>query len=159
MAVERERAAFVFVQVWEDTERAVRTWGAQHAALWTALAAAGRSVEVVVVGRDPVRLAAAGRVLDRWTREPLASVADRDETAARVCEQARHEEEVESIRAAITKVDHAALAAYGGLNGAIARCAALKTGAAEARGPKPLITTGRTWRSSRVPEDWLTRAG
>lgn len=106
-----------------------------------ALAAAGRAVEVV--GRDLVRLAAAGRVPDRWMREPPASAAARDETAARVCEQARHEEEVESIRAAISKIDHAALAAYGGLNGAIARCVALKAAAAETRGLIPLITAGR----------------
>ena len=72
---------------------------------------AGRAVEVVVVGRDPVRLAAAGRVLDRWMREPLASAAEREETAARLCEQARRQEEIESIKAAVATLDHAVLAA------------------------------------------------
>ena len=46
------------MQAGDETESAVRTWGGQHAALWAALAAAG-AVEVVVVGRAPVRLAAA----------------------------------------------------------------------------------------------------
>ena len=68
VALDGERATFLFVQTDEDeTESAIRTWGGQHSALWAALAAAGRAVEVVVVGRDPVRLAAAGRVLDKWS--------------------------------------------------------------------------------------------
>ena len=53
VALDRERATFVFVQAEDETHSAVRTWGSQHAALWLALAAAGRGVEVVVVGRDP----------------------------------------------------------------------------------------------------------
>ncbi len=61
LALDGRRATFLFVQTDEDeTVSAVRTWGGQHAALWAALAAAGRAVEVVVVGRDPVRLATAG---------------------------------------------------------------------------------------------------
>ena len=133
VALNAQRATFVFVQVEDETESAVRTWGAQHAALWTALTAAGR-------------------VFDRWMREPLASAAERETTAARLCEQARRQEEIESIKAAVAMLDHAVLAAYGGLNGAIARGAALATDVAAARGPKPLITTGRIWWSRRVPE-------
>ncbi len=60
VALDGVRATFLFVQTDEDeTESAIRTWGGQHAAMWAALAPAGRAVEVVVVGRDPVRLAAA----------------------------------------------------------------------------------------------------
>ncbi|MCY4027872.1 MAG: hypothetical protein OXH75_16365 [Acidobacteria bacterium] len=159
VAADDERATFVFVLVEDETESAVRRWGLQHAALWTALAAAGRTVEVVVVGRDPVRLAAAGRVVDRWTREPVAPAAEREETAARLCEQARREEELESIRAALVAGNSSALRRYGDVNGALARMRELAT--AETAGTvraKPAITTGRTWRSRRVPEGWLTRA-
>ena len=46
----------------DETASAVRTWGSQHAALWAGLIAGGRAVEVVL-GRDSVRLAVAGRVL------------------------------------------------------------------------------------------------
>ena len=51
---------FLFVQAEDETESAVGTWGGQHAALSAALDVVGRG-EVVVVGRDPARLAAAGR--------------------------------------------------------------------------------------------------
>ena len=54
---------------------AVRTWGAQHAKLWARLAEAGRAVEVVVVGRDPDRLGAAGRMLDKWASKLAAAEA------------------------------------------------------------------------------------
>ena len=59
LALDGERATFLFVQAEGETESAVRTWGSQHAALWAALAAAGRAVEVVVVG--PGRGAPGGR--------------------------------------------------------------------------------------------------
>ena len=52
-----------------------------------ALAAAGRAVEVVVVGRHPVRLAAAERVLDRWASTPLAPEAVGREPLSRVAER------------------------------------------------------------------------
>ena len=126
-------------------ESAVRRWGVQHAALWAALAAAGRTVEVVVAGRDPVRLAAAGRVVDRWMREPAARAAEREETAARFCEQARREEELESIRAALVAADHDALTPYGDLNGALARMRDLASAEGAGTGrPKPAIPTQPT---------------
>ena len=71
----------MFVQAEDVTVGAVRAWGETHAGLWAALRAAGRAVEVVVVGRDPVRLAAAEHVLDAWTRTPAASQPRLDEAA------------------------------------------------------------------------------
>ena len=58
LALDAARATFLFVQTEDQTASEVRTWGSQHAALWAALLADGRAVEVVVVGRDP---GAAGR--------------------------------------------------------------------------------------------------
>ena len=66
LALGAERATFVFVQAEDVAPSGVRTWGETHAAL----RAAGRAVEVVVVGRDPERLAAAQPVLDALTRAP-----------------------------------------------------------------------------------------
>ena len=43
LALDAARATFLFVQAEDETESAVRTWGGQHAALWAALAAAGRT--------------------------------------------------------------------------------------------------------------------
>ena len=151
LALDSERATFVFVQPEEETQSALRTWGGQHAGLWAALLAAGRAVEVAVVGRNAERLTVARRVLDGWVATPAARDAHCEAAAARVAEQVRRDEEIASVRAAIAALDEAALAAYGGLNGAIARCAALETAATTASRVKPMISAGRTWRSRRVP--------
>ena len=143
LALDGRRATFLFVQSEDETESAVRTWSGQHAALWAALAAAGRAVEVVVVGRDPVRLAAAGRVLDKWAATPAESVAMvHDEAAA----------ELAAIKKAIAPSDWAALEAYGGLNPAIQRASVLAAACAGSRRSRAAITSGRSWRSTRVSE-------
>ena len=145
LALDAARATFLFVQTEDQTASEVRTWGSQHAALWAALLADGRAVEVVVVGRDPVRLDAAGRVLDRWSATAPESVAmSRQEASA----------ELAAIRKALTTSDWAALEAYGDINGALRRMSVLADACAETRWPKAAITTGRTWRSKRVPE-WI----
>ena len=144
VALDGGRATFLFVQTDEDeTVSAVRTWGSQHSVLWTALLAAGRAVEVVVVGRDPVRLAAAGRVLDRWAATPPESVQMSQQEAAA---------ELAAIKKAIATSDWAALDAYGGLNPAIQRACDLDAACAGGRRSRAAITAGRTWRSTRVPE-------
>ncbi len=90
VALDSGRAMFLFVQTDEDeTMSAVRTWGSQHSALWAALLAAGRAVEVVVLGRDPVRLAAAGRVLDQWAATPPESVGMSQQAAAELARSRR----------------------------------------------------------------------
>ena len=146
VALDGDRATFLFVQTDEDeTVSEVRTWGSQHAALWTALLAAGRAVEVVVVGRDPVRLAAAERVLDQWAATPPESVTLSQQEAAA---------ELAAIKKAIATGDWAALEVYGGLNPATKRTCVLDAACAGSRRSKAAITTGRTWRSTRVPE-WI----
>ena len=72
-----------------DTESAVRTWGAARGAVDGA-PAAGPTVQVVV-RRDPVRLAAPGRVLapGRGSRSRRPRSAKR---RPRVCDRGRHEE-------------------------------------------------------------------
>ena len=101
----------MFVQAEDETESAVRTWGKQHTALWEALLATGRAVEVVAVGRDPVRLAATERVLNKWASIPPGTSVKAEEAAA----------ELESIRRAIAAGDWVALEVYGGLNPALQR--------------------------------------
>ena len=145
LALDGRRATFLFVQAEEETESAVRTWGGQHAALWAALAAAGRTVEVVVVGRDPVRLAAADRVLDKWAATPPEAVMLPPQEAA---------SELAAIKTALSTNDRAALETYGGLNPALQRARVLRPACAGDRRSRAAITTGRTWRSTRVPE-WI----
>ncbi len=140
VALDNRRATFVFVQAEDATEAGVRTWGAQHAGVWAALGAAGRAVEIVVVGRDPVPLDAAGRVLDGWVRAPRTAGTETDADA-----------ELETIRQAVTAGDLAKLDRWGGLNGALARMRELARTAGAGRAA-PAVASGRTWRSRRVPE-------
>ena len=130
------------------TPAGVRTWGETHAGLWAALRAAGRAVEVVVVGRDPERLAAAEPVLAGWTKAPAGPDAEaaRDAVTARAARA-----EFAEIQAAVARGDLAALEAYGGVNGALGRMRDLSAAAAGSKGAGPAITSGRTWRSTRVP--------
>ncbi len=66
------------------------------------------------MGRDPVRLEAAERVLGGWTRPPS--------TGAEPALPA----EAAAIRKAVAALDLEGLEAWGGLNEAIVRCAALE---------------------------------
>ena len=146
LALGAERATCVFVQAEDVTVGAVRAWGETHAGLWAALRAAGRAVEVVVAGRDPVRLAAAEPVLDAWTRAPAAADERLDEAARGA------RDELAAIRTALAAGDLRALEVYGGINGALARMRHLAVDKAGNGRAKPAITSGRTWRSARVPE-------
>ncbi|MYN64922.1 MAG: hypothetical protein F4X11_07830 [Acidobacteria bacterium] len=146
LALDSGRATFVFVQAEDVTPSGVRTWGESHAALWAALRAAGRAVEVVVVGRDPERLAAAEPVLAGWTKAAAAGAAA--EGGAEAARLARAE--FAEIQAAVARGDLAALEAHGGINGALGRMRELSAAAAGAGGAVA-ITSGRTWRSKRVP--------
>ncbi len=64
--------------------------------------------------------------------------------------------ELAAIRKALVTSDWAALEVYGDINGALRRMSVLAD-AAETRGLKVAITSGRTWRSTRVPE-WTPRS-
>ena len=143
------RATFVYAQAEDETPSAVGTWGSQHAALWAELAAAGRAVEVVVVGRDPERLAAAERVLANWASTSPESVTMAHGEAAA---------ELAAIKNAIATGDLAALEEYGGLNAALQRTRTLDAACAGSRRSTAAITVGRTWRSMRVPE-WIPARG
>ena len=147
VALDSVRATFVFVQAEDVTPAGVRTWGEAHAGLWAALREAGRAVEVVVVGRDPERLAAAEPVLAGWTKTPAPPPEpERSAEAGRASRS-----EFAEIQAAVARGDLAALEAYGGINGALARMRDLSAAAAGKSGARPAITSGRTWRSTRVP--------
>ena len=150
IALDTYGATFVYVQAEDESPSALRTWGELHAPLWEALGHVDRKVAVVVVGRDPVRLAQAERVLDRWMSTP----ANPSASTSRIAQEGlRKQSEIESIRAAITKLDLVTLDRYGGLNGALARCAELETEMEAGLFPqaKPAVESGSTWRSRRVP--------
>ena len=60
--------------------------------------------------------------------------------------------EMAAIKKAIAASDWDALEAYGGLNPAIRRACVLDAACAGSRRSRAAITSGRTWRSNRVPE-------
>ena len=141
VAMDAERATFVFVQAEDETPRAVRTWGRLHSPLWSALRERGRAVTVVVAGRDPSRLAAAEQVLNGWKRTLTVAPEDPEIGAVRA--------EIERLREALASLDMRTLDTCGGLNAAARRIAELEelTGGLA----RPAIDSGWTWRSTRVP--------
>ena len=62
--------------------------------------------------------------------------------------------ELAAIRKAMTTSNWAALEAYGDINGALTRMSVLADACAKTRWSKAAITSGRIWRSKRVPE-WI----
>ena len=66
VALEAERALFVYADPGHDTSTALRSWGAAHRGLWNALAERGRSVEVVAVVRTEEEFDRAEAILHGW---------------------------------------------------------------------------------------------
>jgi hypothetical protein len=138
IAVEAERAVFVYAEPGHDTVSGLRSWGTAHRGLWSALARRGHAVEVVAAGRTRAETERAGRVLRRWSETSGRGEADpgiRDELAR--IEQAIH-------RGAIEVLDE-----YGGLQAALKRSVALEKEARRQAGRGGL---GRVhaWRTRRL---------
>ncbi len=55
LALEEDRATFVYVDPGRDTDSELLSWGAEHARLWAALRARKRPVHVVAVARGDLR--------------------------------------------------------------------------------------------------------
>ena len=143
VALDATHATFVYVQVGEDAECALRSWGESHAGLWAALRETGRAVAVVVVGLGRGVLPVTEKVLREWQSAPIGSAA-----AALTAER-------DAIRAAIEQTDEAVLTRYGGLPGAGRRLIELQgqghgTAAPSDRNGGPWIASGAVWRSKRV---------
>ncbi|MDE2927799.1 MAG: hypothetical protein OXT71_15500 [Acidobacteriota bacterium] len=66
LALEEDRATFVYVDPGRDTDSELLSWEAEHARLWAALCVQDHPVHVVAVARDDLRRERAGKVLRRW---------------------------------------------------------------------------------------------
>ncbi len=73
LALDGERAVFVYVDPGHETATALRAWGAAHRELWTMLRDRGREIEVVAVGRTWEETSRADTVLGNWARDPRPS--------------------------------------------------------------------------------------
>ena len=76
VALDAERAVFVYVDPGHETATGLRSWGAAHCELWEALWDRGRGIEVVVVVRTTDERGRAETVLANWARDPHPSEFD-----------------------------------------------------------------------------------
>ena len=112
VALDAERAVFVYVDPGHETATALRSWGAAHGELWKALWDRGCRIEVVAVSRTLDEASRARTVLANWARAPRPS--EIDEGTGR---------EIDRIHQAILKGDIRVLQEYGGLQAAMKRSA------------------------------------
>ena len=145
VALSETAARFIFVQPPGDvSQSALTTWGECHAGVWASLLVRSVAVSVVVVGVDPVRLAAAAKVLEAWAVPAPPLVRD----VAR---------ELTELRAGLSAADPAVLDRVGGFNAGVARMVKLEQQVKDAPAvagavgrSEPRISSGETWRSARV---------
>ena len=138
VALEAERAVFVYVEPGHDTATALRSWGEAHLGLWQALSERGRSVEVVAVVRTLEEFARARAILGGWAEASGPAEPD-----------AGIREEIDRIERAILQGAIQILDEFGGLQAALKRSVALTKQARRQRGRGP-IHTGRTWQTVRL---------
>ena len=138
VALEAERAVFVYADPGHDTSTALRSWADAHRGLWNDLADPGRSVEVVAVVRTLEELYRARAILHGWAEAsgpPESDAGIRDEIA-------RIERAI--LQGAVQILDE-----FGGLQGALKRSVALtkQTRRQPGRGS---IACGSTWQTVRL---------
>ena len=145
VALEAERALFVYVDPGHDTATALRSWGEAHLGLWRALSERGRSIEVVAVVRTVRELQRALTILENWTNTSTASgpsaVPEPDSAARR---------EIVRIEQAIRAKDDRVLKEYGDLQACLKRILELKD-LHRSSSPGTMIHGFATWRSRRLP--------
>ena len=145
VALDAERAVFVYVDPGHDTATALRSWGEAHLGLWKALSERGRSIEVVAVVRTVRELQRALTILEGWTNTPTASgpsAAPEPDSAAR--------REIVRIEQAIRAKDERVLKEYGDLQACLKRIVELND-VHRSSTPGTLIHGFATWRSRRLP--------
>ena len=144
LALEKDRAIFVYVDPGRDTDSELLSWGVEHARLWAALRARNHPVHVVAVARDDLRRERAGKLLRCWERPgPEAGFRPRDP---------EEDKTIRRIEQAVLANDQEYLARYGGAVKAMDHRQALLD---RADAPTPQncirIDRGRTWLSVRIP--------
>ena len=138
VALDAERAIFVYAEPGHGTTTALRSWGAAHGKLWKALWDRGHKIEVVAVVRRWEEDRRAGTVLANWARYPHPSEIDEEMSR-----------DIARIEQAILKGDVRVLDEYGGLQAAMRRSVALEK-RARRRAGRGLMDRVATWRTSRL---------
>ena len=138
IALDTERAVFVYAEPGYETATAIRSWGAKHGDLWKRLWDLGLKIEVVAVVRRSKEYGRTSRVLANWSRYPRPSEID---------EETRRD--IARIEQAILGGDVRTLDEYGGLNAALKRANALEN-RARRRAGRGLTERVHTWSSDRL---------
>ena len=138
VALDSDRAVFVYVDPGHDTSTALRSWGRAHRGLWHALHRLGRSVEVVAVARTSRELEGARRVMRGWAE---ASGPGEPDGGIR--------EELARIERAILQGAVQILEEFGGLQAAMKRSVVLEKQVRRQPGPGS-IRRASTWRTVRL---------
>ncbi|MDE2761334.1 MAG: hypothetical protein OXK74_00945 [Gemmatimonadota bacterium] len=138
VALDSERAVFVYADPGHDTATALRSWGRAHRGLWRALATLGRTVEAVVVARTSRQARRARKVMRYWTE--ATATAEPDPMAA--IELARIERAI--IEGSVEVLDE-----YGGLQAAMQKSVALEKEALRGR-RIATIHRASAWRTVRL---------
>ena len=138
IALDAERAVFIYAEPGYETATAIRSWGAKHGDLWKGLWDLGLNIEVVAVVRRWKEYGRTSRVLANWSRYPRPSETD---------EETRRD--LARIEQAILAGDVRTLDEYGGLNAALKRANALEN-RARRRAGRGLTESVKTWSSDRL---------
>ena len=138
VALDADRALFVYADPGHDTRTALSTWADAHACLWEALAKRRRSIEVVAVVRTDKEFDRARAILRR-----RATAAGPDEASGDV------RAELARIERAIVRGTPEVLAEFGGLQAALKRSVVLEKQARSQPG-RGSIHRGSTWKSVRL---------
>ena len=138
IALDTERAVFVYAAPGHGTATALRSWGAKHGDLWKGLWDLGLKIEVVAVARRWKEYGRASRVLASWARYPRPSEVD---------EETRRE--LARIEQAIIGGDVRVLDEYGGLQAALKRAIALEE-RPRRRAGRGLTERVDTWMTVRL---------
>ena len=146
LALEEDRATFVYVDPGRDTDSELLSWGVEHARLWAALRAQDHPVHVVAVARDDLRQERAEKVLRRWSR-PGPEAEFRPLSP-------EEEQVIRRIEQAVRTNDQECLAHYGGfVNAMDHRQALLERATAPIPKNRIRIDRGRTWLSVWIPAE------
>ena len=142
IAVEADKAVFVYVDPGHSTGKALRSWGAAHRGLWEALRKRGRPVHVVAIAREDRALERAETVLHNWAGGSGPKAHTGDPSAAR---------EYAKIKRAVLTGNKILLDSYGGVTAALKRAIELEP-LAQDRSFRVAIEGYCTWRATRLLE-------
>ncbi len=135
------RAVFVYADSQEQSPQGVRSWRREHTPLWTALHQQGFRIEIVHASFNPRLSDRVSRVFTSWQHTPVSS-----STGTNI------EAELQLVQEAIRSNDDAALAIYGGFNGALRASNALKKRLQQITESSTFSATYSTWLSKRIAQ-------